>query len=84
MFTLLQFKKNYPEGKQRITLTGTLASKLIPGHPAIYLYNGSLIRTNAVETILEMTPNRVKFETNDSVYTISSYKLPDAGAQQIA
>ena len=84
MLSFLQFKKNTPGCKQHISITGTLASKLILGHPAVYLYNGALIRTNAVEAILEMTPDHVEFETNDSVYTISSYKLPDSEVKQIA
>lgn len=84
MLSFLQFKKNLPECKHRISITGTLASKLILGRPAVYLYNGTLIRTNAVETILEMTPDHVEFETNDSIYSISSYKLPGSGIKQIA
>ena len=84
MLSFLQFKKNTPGCKQHISITGTLASKLLLGHPAVYLYNGTLIRTNAVEAILEMAPDHVEFETNDSVYTISSYKLPDSGVKQIA
>lgn len=84
MLSFLQFKKNTPGCKQHISITGTLASKLLPGHPAVYLYNGTLIRTNAVEAILEMAPDHVEFETNDSIYTISSYKLPNSGVKQIA
>ena len=84
MLSFLQFNKNTPGCKQHISITGTLASKLLLGHPAVYLYNGTLIRTNAVEAILEMAPDHVEFETNDSIYTISSYKLPDSGIKQIA
>jgi len=84
MLSFLQFKKNTPGCKQHISITGTLASKLLLGHPAVYLYNGTLIRTNAVEAILEMAPDHVEFETNDSIYTISSYKLPNSGVKQIA
>lgn len=84
MLSFLQFKKNTLGCKQHISITGTLASKLLLGHPAVYLYNGTLIRTNAVEAILEMAPDHVEFETNDSIYTISSYKLPNSGVKQIA
>ena len=70
--------------KQSITITGTLANILKPGSPAIYLYHGSLIRTSVVEAILESTPDHVRFETKDMIYTISSFHQPGLGAKKIA
>lgn len=51
--------------------TGVLASVLRPGVPALYLYNGQIIRTTAVESILEASPDYVRFETQDIIYKIS-------------
>lgn len=70
--------------KRRIHITGTLASRLALGHPAVYLYHGELIRTSAVRAILKATPDYVRFATSDIVYTISQDTLPGAGANQIA
>ena len=68
--------------KRSIFVTATLANVLTPGMPAVYLYQGSLIRTSAVEAILEAAPNHVRFETKNSIYTLSFYRQPDE--QQIA
>lgn len=70
------------EPKRSIFVTATLANVLTPGMPAVYLYQGSLIRTSAVEAILEAAPNHVRFETKNSIYTLSFYNQPDE--QQIA
>ena len=72
---LMTFIKNTHRlhSKQSITITGTLANILKLGSPAIYLYQGTLIRTSAVEAILESSPDHVSFETKDRIYTISSF-----------
>ena len=50
--------------KRHINVTATLAAVLTPGLPAVYLYQGNLIRTATVEAILEAAPNHVRFETS--------------------
>ena len=70
--------------KRFITVTGTLTSILKPGLPAVYLYQGNLIRTSAVQAILEAAPNHVRFETENSIYTISFFNQPDTDANLIA
>lgn len=77
-------EKHRLHSKQSITITGSLANILKPGSPAIYLYQGSLIRTSAVEAILESSPDHVRFETKDIIYTISSFQQPGMGAKKIA
>lgn len=52
---------------------------LKPGAPATYLYGGHLIRTTAVQAILEASPSYVQFETQNSIYTISYDLLPAEG-----
>lgn len=63
--------------KKNVTLTGILMDVLRPGMPARYLYNGNLIRTSTVKEILEATPDYIRFETRNSIYTISYKKLPE-------
>ncbi|HJC23235.1 MAG TPA: hypothetical protein H9761_05965 [Candidatus Eisenbergiella merdavium] len=65
--------------KQFIHVTGYLAGILKPGAPATYLYHGHLIRTAAVQAILEASPSYVQFETAGSIYTISYDLLPAEG-----
>lgn len=79
-------KKSTKEFTQKrfITVTGTLTSILKPGLPAVYLYQGNLIRTSAVQAILEAAPNHVRFETENSIYTISFFNQPDTDANLIA
>lgn len=79
-------KKSTKEFTQKrfITVTGTIISILKPGLPAIYLYQGNLIRTSAVQAILEAAPNHVRFETENSIYTISFFNQPDTDANLIA
>ena len=68
---LVMMKRREQRRKPVISLTGTLARALRPGMPAVYLYQGFLIRTSAVEAILEADPNHVRFETKNSIYSIS-------------
>ena len=70
--------------KRHINVTATLAAVLTPGLPAVYLYQGNLIRTTTVEAILEAAPNHVRFETRNSIYTLSFYHDPDTDAKLIA
>lgn len=70
---LVMMKRREQRGKPVISLTGTLARALRPGMPAVYLYQGFLIRTSAVEAILEADPNHVRFETKNSIYSISYF-----------
>ena len=83
LMTLIK-NKHRLHSKQSIIITGTLANILKPGSPAIYLYQGTLIRTSAVEAILESAPDHVRFETKDMIYTISSFHQPGMGAKKIA
>lgn len=62
--------------KPHICITARLLGILKPGMPAVYLYNGEQIRTSAVRSILEETPERVRFETQNSIYTISCGATP--------
>ena len=50
---------------------GTAPDVLRPGLPAMYLYHGNLIRTSTVQAILEASASHVRFETLNSIYTIS-------------
>lgn len=77
------FKRKVHKRKPVITVTGTLARALRPGMPAVYLYQGYLIRTSAVEAILEADPDHVRFETKHSIYSIS-YFGPETEASGLA
>lgn len=84
---LSKFKKEKPiapKVKGSITISGTLASVLAPGMPVTYLYQGHLIRTSAVEAILEASQNHVQFETKNSLYTLFFNISPDTSVKQIA
>lgn len=85
MLTLLNPQRTAgSEHKRSIFVTGVLADILTPGLPAVYLYQGNLIRTSTVEAILEAAPNHIRFETKTSIYTLSFYQQPDADAKQTA
>lgn len=85
MLSFLKHHKNKcPKTKASVIVTATLANVLTPGMPGVYLYRGNLIRTTAVEAILEAAPNHVRFETKNSIYTLSFYHQPDADAKLIA
>ena len=75
---ILRWKnRQLPKNKKpHIRITARLLGILKPGMPAVYLYNGELIRTSAVRIILEETPERVSFETQNSIYTISCGTMP--------
>ena len=77
------FKRKVQKRKPVINVTGTLARSLRPGMPAVYLYQGYLIRTSAVEAILEADPSHVRFETQHSIYSISYFE-PEAEIDGIA
>ena len=68
--------------KPHICITASLLGILELGMPAVYLYNGELIRTSLTTyignhpNILEETPERVRFETQNSIYTISCDATP--------
>lgn len=72
MFSLLKSIDNKQDQtpKRQVSIPGTLMSVLMPGLSAVYLYNGTLIRTSIVQAILEVSPNYVRFETLNSIYTI--------------
>lgn len=85
MLSFLKHHKNKcPKTKPSVIVTATLANVLTPGMSAVYLYRGNLIRTTTVEAILEAAPNHVRFETKNSIYTLSFYHQPDADAKLIA
>jgi len=56
MLTLFKNKNNDhhqgPAPKREVTVTGALIEVLRPGFPAMYLYQGNLIRTSTVQAIL--------------------------------
>lgn len=70
--------------KRSIKVTGILTNALTPGKPAMYLYNGNLIRTSCVEIILEAAPDYVQFETSDLIYTLCFSKQPNAASRLTA
>lgn len=70
--------------KRKIRITGTLASRLRLGRPAVYLYHGELIRTSAVKSILKNTSDYVRFTTADADYSISCITYPGAGVNKTA
>ena len=78
-------KKQTPDkytSKKQICITGILASILRPGTPAFYLYQGELIRTSTVQAILEASAGHVRFETQNSIYTVS-YNGQPGGAFRV-
>ena len=68
-----------PAFKREVSVTGALTDILRPGLPAMYLYQGNLIRTSTVQAILEASASHVRFETLNSVYTISYNNQPGEG-----
>lgn len=70
--------------KTQVYLTGSLVNILRAGTPALYLYQGNLIRTSTVQAILEASPEYVCFETTNSIYTISYTSMPVEGMKAIA
>lgn len=70
--------------KTQVYLTGSLVNILRAGMPALYLYQGNLIRTSTVQAILEASPEYVCFETNNSIYTISYTTMPIEEIKAIA
>lgn len=70
--------------KTQVYLTGSLVNILRAGTPALYLYQGNLIRTSTVQAILEASPEYVCFETDNSIYTISYTTIPVEGMKAIA
>lgn len=81
MFTSMKNngRNRNPEPKRQISVTGALMEILRPGLPAVYLYHGNLIRTSAVQAILEASADHVRFETKNSIYTISYNNQPGEG-----
>jgi len=59
------------KSKRPVNITAILTTTLTPGLPAMYIHKGLLVRTTAVENILEASTSHVKFETKDIIYTIS-------------
>lgn len=82
MFAL--FKNDNPVSKRQISVTGSLTEVLRPGSPVTYLYNGNLIRTSTVQAILEASSSHVRFETQNSIYTICYNNPPGTELQVIA
>ena len=76
MLTIFQKNKQPSGSKRQISVTGILTEVLRPGSPVTYLYNGNLIRTSTVQAILEASSSHVRFETLNSVYTISYNNQP--------
>ena len=71
MLSLISIQRNNEvKEKRHITVTGRLANVVKPGFPALYIFNGNLIRTSAVQSILEANAEGVRFETRNSIYTI--------------
>lgn len=86
MLTLFKNKNNDHHQeiapKREVTVTGALMEVLRPGLPAMYLYQGSLIRTSTVQAILEASASHVRFETQNSIYTVS-YNHQPGGAFRV-
>ena len=79
MLTLFKNKNQEPAPKREVTVTGVLMEVLRPGLPAMYLYQGNLIRTSTAQAILEASASHVRFETLNSIYTISYNNQPGEG-----
>lgn len=80
MLTLFKNKNNkQDQEKPHVSVTGALTDILRPGLPAMYLYQGNLIRTSTVQAILEASASHVRFETLNSIYTISYNNQPGEG-----
>ena len=62
--------------KHIVNVTGTLANVLVPGMPALYLYEG--------QSILEVSTDYVRFETSRRIYNISFTVDPYQMAEQSA
>ena len=79
MLTIFKNKSNNQNHgqtpKREVSVTGSLDEVLRPGSPVTYLYHGNLIRTSTVQSILEASASHVRFETQNSIYTIS-YNTP--------
>ena len=71
MLSIVHSQMKHPATKKNIQVTGTLTNILVPGAPAVYLHHGNLIRTTVVEAILEAAPDHVRFETKNTIYTLS-------------
>ena len=84
MFSLFKNDKQVSISKRQISLTGILTEVLRPGSPVTYLYNGNLIRTSTVQAILEASSSHVRFETQNSIYTICYNNPPGTELQVIA
>ena len=88
MLTLFKNKNNDhhqgPAPKREVTVTGALIEVLRPGFPAMYLYQGNLIRTSTVQAILEAAPDYVRFETLNTIYTIAFDTPPEQAAKSAA
>lgn len=84
MLTLFQNKKPTPAPKREVSVTGILTEILRPGSPVTYLYHGNLIRTSTVQAILEASSSHVRFETQNSIYTICYDNPPGNGLQVTA
>lgn len=76
MLTLFKNKNQEPVSKRKVTVIGALTDVLRPGLPAMYLYQGNLIHTSTVQAILEASASHVRFETLNSIYTISYNNQP--------
>ena len=84
MLTLFQNKKSTSAPKREVSVTGILTEILRPGSPVTYLYHGNLIRTSTVQAILEASSSHVRFETQNSIYTICYDNPPGNGLQVTA
>ena len=83
MLTIFKNKNNNQNQgsapKREVSVNGALTDVLRPGLPAMYLYQGNLIRTSTVQAILEASADHVRFETLNSIYTISYDNWPGEG-----
>lgn len=84
IYGIFHNKKTESTPKRQISVTGILTEVLKPGRPVTYLYHGNLIRTSAVEAILEASSSHVRFETKNSIYTICYNNPPGTDLQVIA
>ena len=86
MLTIFKNKDNSEKkaAKREVSVTGALTDVLRPGLPALYLYQGNLIRTSTVQAILEASSSQVRFEAQNSIYTISYNDTPGNGFRVIA
>ena len=62
--------------KKVVLLCGYIVFPLRVGESAIIFYSGGMLRTSAVEVIKQVTHESIVFETQNSIYCVSTHPDP--------